>query len=510
MERREPAEKATQGAGRSGVVARFGPRDAVAVALALITYAAVGGGLFDAVYAPVLTVGLALGLVAGLAAGSPVSAALAAGGCGLIGAIVAAPEGASGALSVAVIAAVAAASGLGVRIVLDSGVLRTSIVVALGMLLVVGNLWLTTSVWGPSPGTIEGMSTFQFLAAPPPDGIEQNDQQYYLSVYYRMKSGAPYYRAIREAYHANAAWGYDPPSVMAVREPALFELWAATPGDGRSIVWLLAVLGTAAAFAALFLAGPAAGPAAGLTAAAAVSAYFAHFTTLPVVTWSEPWAGALALLAAAALVASSGEDGRRRTALLWGAAMAAALAVAVRELMLFVPAAGVASAFLAGRDRRREALAAWGASLAVSLAALGLHVWAASAIVTPRDQGMSTWVGRGGLDAMTAAMTTGARFFAGPSFVPVVLGLLGAVAAVAAFRGRDRAFLAACSLLPLGLFLVVWNGAIDVATGRAVNYWGGIVMPLLLALAPVAAGLLDPAERLRWRRGAASMGSHAA
>lgn len=90
------------------------------------------------------------------------------------------------------------------------------------------------------------------------------------------------------------------------------------------------------------------------------------------------------------------------------------------------------------------------------------------------------------------------------------VGLLGVAAAFAAFRGRDRAYLTGCAVLPLVLFLLVWNGAIDVATGKAVNYWGGIVMPLLLALAPVSAASLDRELRLLWRRGTPSPGTRAA
>ncbi|TLM79759.1 MAG: hypothetical protein FDZ70_02590, partial [Actinobacteria bacterium] len=63
-------EGAVEGAGRSGFLARPGARDAVAFALALLTYVAVGGGLIDPDYAPATVTGIALGVVAGLAAGS--------------------------------------------------------------------------------------------------------------------------------------------------------------------------------------------------------------------------------------------------------------------------------------------------------------------------------------------------------------------------------------------------------------------------------------------------------
>jgi len=167
----------------------------VALGLVAITYVATAGGFIDASYGPVVLVGIALGLVGALAATSAAMAAIVAAAVGLVGGLVSPPEGAGGVIGAFLLAAVAGAVAYAVAWALESGALRRPLVVLLGTLLVIGSLWLTTAAWGPRAGTIEGMSTFQFLATPPAPGAETNDQAFYLSVYYRMKQGSGYYDA---------------------------------------------------------------------------------------------------------------------------------------------------------------------------------------------------------------------------------------------------------------------------------------------------------------------------
>jgi len=297
--------------------------------------------------------------------------------------------------------------------------------------------------------------------------------------------------------------------VIAVRQPSLITFWTLLPGDGRSIAWALTALASIACVAALSVGRTLGSDASGVAGAAVVGAYFAHFTTLPVVTWFEPWGGALALVCVALYLQASRAEGRRRVAFMVGAAAVAALASVVRELMLFLPLVGLGVAFFAPRAEKRLQIAAWGGSLVVAVAALGAHAAAAGRVVVARGD-LGTWVGRGGIDPLLSALSTGTRFFAGPEVMPLALGALGIVAAVSLLAGRERLFVVACAVLPLALFLFAWNGAIDVATGKAVNYWGAIVAPLLFAAGPSAITLAAAGVRLNGRREAAAPAAGAA
>lgn len=440
------------------------------------------GGLFDIAVAGLLVAGVAGGVAAAYVAGSPARAAAAAGVGGALAALAA--SGGSPAEAV-VVGAIAAAAAFGARFVDERGLLRRGVVVALMAAAIVGGLWTTMVALAPNQVVYKGQTLFEFLVTPVEKGIVLPDQVFYNSIQFKLRDGMPYYDALREAYHENAAWGADPPSTLAVREPLLSVALAALPGDKRAPVFALAALGSLAAVAALFVARNVREPAARLAGPAAVAAYYVYFVTMPFVLAHEPWSGAVGLISVALFSASFGADGARRARLVAAAAAVAVLAVAIREIMVFIVLAGIAAALFADADRRRTDLVAWSAALAACVAVLGVHTWRASRIVTPA-RGLEAWLAGGGVDNVVAAVRHGSTFVSPALAGVLVLAACGVAGAVLQRERAYRVFLLACIALPLAAFLFTWNGAIDTATGKPVNYWGAAIDPIVFALVPGA------------------------
>ena len=128
-----------------------------ALLAALLAYATAHGGLFFAGYAPAIQTGILVGLVVSLAASTPARAALIAAVAGVVGPILEMPlleksytgsafAAGSLAVTIAAVAGVGALVAFGVGWAVDRKMLRAGAVVALGAVLLIGNLWLTTSM----------------------------------------------------------------------------------------------------------------------------------------------------------------------------------------------------------------------------------------------------------------------------------------------------------------------------------------------------------------------------
>ena len=104
--------------------------------------------------------------------------------------------------------------------------------------------------------------------------------------------------------------------------------------------------------------------------------------------------------------------------------------------------------------------------------------------------GLEKWLGRGSIGNIALGIANGARYISAFQWLLVLLAVLGIVGAALQSEPQYRVFLLLCLVPPLLFFLIAWNGAIDQATGKNVNYWGSIVSPLLFALAPAALGPL--------------------
>lgn len=397
-----------------------------------------------------------------------------------------------GPASLLVTAVLGAIFAYDLRLAADKRILRESMAVALVVIVIIGSHWVATANLDRSQVVFEGKTMWQFLNERPQPHVRQVDQVYYNAIRFKLRDGTPYYQAVREAYHENTIWAADPPSVLSVREPLLPVTLAALPGDGRSVVWLMALVATAASVSALFVARNVSRLSARLAATAGVAAYFLYFTTMPFVFGFEAWGGALAVVVAACVGAAiASEDARRATRLHAIAAGIAVLAVAIRELMLFLPVAGLVAAALLPAERRRDALIVWASALVASAAVLGGHAAAASRIVTAtRDA--SAWLSmRGGVANVVAGLRHATRFMSASETIVLIISACGIAGAFLQKERAYRAFLLISIALPFTLFLMSWNGAVDELTGKPVNYWGAIIAPLILALAPGVFGVLE-------------------
>jgi hypothetical protein len=167
------------------------------------------------------------------------------------------------------------------------------------------------------------------------------------------------------------------------------------------------------------------------------------------------------------------------------------LAVAIRELMLFLPVAGLVAAALLPAERRRDALIVWGTALVASVAVLGAHAAAADRIVTATRDAAAWLSMRGGVANIVAGLRHATRFMSASEMIVLVVSACGVVGAFLQKERAYRAFLLVSIALPFTLFLMSWNGAVDELTQKPVNYWGAIVAPLVFALVPGVLGAFE-------------------
>ncbi|HEY5388067.1 MAG TPA: hypothetical protein VIL79_09225 [Thermoleophilia bacterium] len=459
--------------------------DVVALGAALLAYVMVHGGLFGPEVAPAVQAGVIVGIVAAFSATAGWRAAVAAGAAGVIGGLLLpVASGGSTLVATATVAVVAALVAIGARWAVDRGAIRKQLVVMLGMAIIIGNLWLSTATLDSQQVVIEGQTMFQFMVSKPQPDVLQPDQVFYKNIVQKMRAGTNYYDAWRQAYHENAVWGRDPSSAISVRQPLLLSVLAALPGDGRSPIWLMTLVASIAVILSMAMVRGLHEHAIALVSAAAVASFALNFTTLPFVFGFEPWGGLLAVIAVSLFAQSHGgkpEPMRRR--LLIASAVIAVLAVAVRELMLFLPLAGIVAAFFAPKPQRRFDLTVWIGALVTSAVALGAHVLAAQRIISP-GPGLEQWLGRGSIDNLTMGLVNGAKYISTSYLVLVALAFIGIGGALLARDRQYRAFLIVAIFVPLVGFLFAYNGAIDQATGKVINYWGPVITPVVYAMVP--------------------------
>lgn len=188
----------------------------------------------------------------------------------------------------------------------------------------------------------------------------------------------------------------------------------------------------------------------------------------------ELWAGGLIALS----FGLHRMGGGRREGRWLGALLAAALALAIRELAL--PYVLLMATFALARGRRREA-AAWIALVVLFLIGLAWHLSLVAPHVLPGDPASPSWLALRGLTGWLADVTQSSNlrwlphYVAGPLVVAMTFGWLG---------WRDRAS---------GLFGFLLSAGYALAfmiAGRWNNfYWGAVIAPVMfpgLAFAPRA------------------------
>ena len=247
-----------------------------------------------------------------------------------------------------------------------------------------------------------------------------------------------------------------------------------------------------------------------LPACTAIAAYFVYIATSVFVFAQEPWAVVFALASLAAFALSVRSE---RWRLFVVASVAFAVAgLLVRETLIFLLLAGIASAFF-DREHRRFKLAAWLSGAGVFALAYWMHFRAVGPYFSHTPQPSQFTFG--GLANLVSGLTFSPDLLGGAGLLAFALPLLGLLGAFLLPNRSMRVFALIATVGPLLTFLILANHArTALLSGPGINYWGATVVPLLYALIPVGIALL-PGGAVgslgglpdRWTRGAAKRGS---
>lgn len=455
----------------------------------LVVYLVTTGGLFF--YAGELQLPLLVGLTVGLSARRTVSAGMVgfaslAAGALLLPPVTLAPKYPSAVLVFVSLgmALLAGAAALITRWLLGRFRQRAGRVLFFGAVaLILANLWATSLTVVTYPSTGE-LSLVDILSAPTMPGTSQSDDKVYLRTQQLMDQGEDFYRAYAQAHSENTDFfSAAPGSVLGFRPPTIFVLRDMLPGrmSTRLMVGLLTLVSVAIIVVVFALSDAVRAPLT-IVSAAALSTYFMAWVATSLVAYVDAWAAALGLAAFGVLVFAL-RDPSRRIAYAVGVALAVVAALS-RELLLFLPLAGLASALMSKTQRRFRTLAWTGGLLAIA-AGLAAHYAAAARFLSDKPGSAALWL-RGGADKLVLALNTATPFVAPRPWVLVLL-LAMSLAGVAYFVARRRDtgwFVSTAIALPLLGFLFVANEAR--AASVSANYWGVIVVPLMLAVIPLA------------------------
>lgn len=351
---------------------------------------------------------------------------------------------------------------------------------------VVALMWATTAASNRGDFVPNEPRVNDWLSAKPALGATPGDRDYFLRVFYEMHDGVPYYEAYIKVYRADPLGEFRLPNgVPGYRLPTLFYLWLLLPADGAAIPWLFLIFATLAvgsAFAIGALLGP---PRLAVLGALMVATAYLSIATSSFVVFVDGWAMSLTLAGLALFIASV------RTAsakLLWAAMLVMLLAAVFREILIYPMLLAAGSAMLLPKDKRLEQLWPWLTGIGIFSAIYAAHALAIDGRIDKAGS-VGFWMNGG-----VAHLVSTLRFFeqllgGAPWFVPLLVaaGLAGAMA-VERNQRRLGVFLVATIASPLITFLVLGSGGRDLITGAVGGYWGMLVVPIALALAPVAIG----------------------
>jgi hypothetical protein len=463
-------------------------RDAVALVVGVLVYGALAPMLVQ--IAAVIQIALVTGVSVGLLATVVADAAAVGVLSGVLGLLWAQPyevAAATGVTQGLLVAATVLGSGLvaaGAALLTRRGPKQTRSWLALaGVGIVLVNLWSTTLVLDTTPlkGGPAGLTALSFV---PPAGQTLSDNEFYQRVMWLMQRGQGYYHAFRQAFRENPRWGTDPTSVVGYRMPTLFWFWRLLPGKPLSLIIALLALCTIAVAAAVWLAATRVHVSLALCPAVLLTSYFLMPCTTNGLLMMEPWAACLGL----ASIACAATSYRHRHSVVWLAAAAglALLATLVRETMGFLLLAGSVASLRAPSAERTRRLVVWGSALGLFALAYAAHALAIGGAVS-RTGTLSSYL-QGGIESLWLALTYATDFMGGPW--PVLLcGALAIAGAASAPEADSRAHLLFVVLAPLAIILLTGNRALQVS-GVRINYWGVILVPILVAVAPWAAVLV--------------------
>jgi hypothetical protein len=361
-------------------------------------------------------------------------------------------------------------------VVANAARLRAGVAIERAMLavVIVGFLWQVGVIPGHYRDTLA--THRQRLAVEPADQSYSFDGPIFVKTVDLMKAGIPFYPAFGSAYASDARMSGPPPGKLNYRQRWLFEFWRALPGTGgQSIWWSYVVFSVVVMLAGYSLAGRFVDPNLAIIAPVSLFAYLSWPASTSWFPMSEIWGGGLAVMALAALA---------RERWLLGAGLIV-LAVAARELMIYlVPVFAIGWLVY---DRRRDELAALSVVLVAPAALIAYHLAAAPApLASGASLASTVGVVHGGPAALDRALSFSAAFVPPSGVWPrgaPALALAGALMVGGKWR---RGLLLAATAVPLAALAVFSSGVWG-------YYWGGILTPVVLALAPLAAVRQFPA-----------------
>ncbi len=467
-------------------------RDTAAFLAAILVYAGVSAGLVR--FGVPVQVGLLVGATAGLLASRVPDAALIGAAAVLAGKLVSARSSIGG-----VDLVIAAGVALGAAALVSWGIraaasaespARVRRVTALACIAVIlANFWFA-AVQSDVVGYQGRPPATTYLSQVPEAGERLTDNLFYQRVMWMVAGGEPYYEAFRQAYNENPRWHRDPDMVVSYRFPTLFWIWAALPAKPLSIVLGMALMATLAIGAGAWLATLRAHLAFAVPVAAVLAGYMLAPTISNGMLSMEPWAVPLGIVAVALTTRSLGEPRpiSWRTWLMAGVVFAIA-ATLIRETMGYVILAGLVASLFAEPAERRVRLLAWSAALLAVVAAFALHVSAIAGAVSHGNDA-SMWL-HGGVRSLWLGLTWSTAFLAAAWAVPLC-ALLAIVGSASQADGAIRAYALAVASLAIAILLLVANESTGGVAegGQAINYWGMVSGPVLIALAGWAPGAL--------------------
>lgn len=482
-------------------------RGIVAALSGAVTVACTLGGLFAG--GATLQAGLLGGAAVGLVAAGIGDAAVAALAAGLL-AVAAAPLDAwTGRpwdfAAVAVVALTCILAAVGVRALAARYRQAGPVVLWVALGLIVANMWVSAftvdSQWSFDPGAGRELPPLFQRIDTPHAGLPGvvGDDALYVDVTRRVRSGQGFYDALDEQWRADRESALS--EVYNYRLPTLFLFWSLLP-DNRSAVTAYLVLASLAVAALPSLHKGSTPLPLVLPAAAALTVPFLYVAMRTVVMYTEPWAGAIAVLSLAAAARAASSASWRRFVV--ASVALALLATLAREILVLLLLAGLAASLFVRDEQRRFRSLAWGAGC---LAAAGVYAVHASLVVPHlRPAPSDGLLFRGGLANLQAGLMFATDTIAHRPWLPVLLALLG-IAGAAAVRDRRQRLTSLLFAGMLGLaFLVVGNEAKNSFTLGVVNYWGAGLTPALYSLLPAAFLLLRGPSRTEPRRGGLEQG----
>lgn len=356
---------------------------------------------------------------------------------------------------------------------------------------IVALMWATTVASNRGDFTPGEPSLNDWLSTRPKAGETPGDRDYFLSFFYIMHDGLPYYDAVIKVYRADPLGEFRLPNgVPGYRLPSLFYLWNQLPASATSIPLAFLAFATLAVGSAFAIGAQLAPPRLAVLGALMVATAYLSVATSSFVVFVDGWAMAITLAGIALFIASLGKTS---PTLLWAAVFVMLLAAGLREILIYPLLLAAASTLLLPKGNRLTALGPWLAGLGCFCVIYAAHALAIGGRID-KTGSVGFWM-NGGVEHLVSTLRFLEQLFGGaPWFVPLLVatGLAGAVS-IARSQRRLGTFLVAAIASPLITFLVLGSGGRDLITGAVGGYWGMLVVPIALALVPVA---VDRALRL--------------